>query len=46
MCLACTVDPLIMGTEEINILDEPLLVEGFKRITQAFDSERNQEKAN
>ena len=45
ICLACSEDPTIMETEEINILDEPLLMERLKRISQAFESERNQKKA-
>ena len=45
MCLTCAEDPTIMDTEEINFLDEPLLMERLKRISQSFDSERNQEKA-
>ena len=35
MCLACAEDPTIIETEEINILDEPLLMERLKRISQA-----------
>lgn len=42
MCLACAEDATIIETEEINILDEPLLMERLKLISQAFDSERNQ----
>jgi hypothetical protein len=44
MCLACAEDPTIMETEEINILDEPLLMERLKRISQAFSRKSNQEK--
>jgi len=39
MCLACAEDPTILETEEINILDEPILMERLKRISQAFDNE-------
>jgi hypothetical protein len=45
MCLGCAEDPTIMETEEINILDEPLLMERLKRISQAFENEHSQEKA-
>ena len=44
MCSACAEDPTILETEEINILDEPLLMERLKRITQAFDNDRNEKK--
>ena len=37
MCLACAEDPTIMETEEINILDEPLLMERLRRIDQALN---------
>jgi hypothetical protein len=45
MCLACAEDPTILETEEINILDEPMLMERLKRISQAFDNERDEKKA-
>jgi hypothetical protein len=45
MCLACAEDPTILETEEINILDEPMLMERLKRISQAFDNEHNEKKA-
>ena len=45
MCIACAEDPTILDTEEINILDEPLLMERLRRISKAFDSERDQKKA-
>ncbi len=45
MCLACAEDPTILNTEEINILDEPMLMERLKRISQAFDNERDEKKA-
>ena len=45
MCLACAEDPTILDTEEINILDEPMLMERLKRISQAFDHERDEKKA-
>lgn len=37
LCLACAEDPTIMETEEINILDEPLLMERLRRISQALN---------
>ena len=37
-CVECANDPTIMETEEICILDEPLLMERLKRISQAFDN--------
>ncbi len=37
MCLACAEDPTILETEEINILDEPLLINRLKRIIQALN---------
>ena len=43
MCLACAEDPTILDTEEINILDEPMLMERLKRISQAFDNTRRKE---
>ena len=45
MCLSCAEDPTIIETEEINILDEPLLIERLKRISQALQKEREQDKA-
>ena len=45
MCLACAEDPTILETEEINILDEPLLMERLKRISQAFGNEHNQRES-
>jgi len=39
MCLACSEDPTILETEEINILDEPLLMERLKRIRQALGND-------
>ena len=44
MCSACAEDPTILETEEIHILDEPLLMERLKRISQAFDNEHNEKK--
>ena len=45
MCLTCAEDPTILETEEINILDEPLLMERLKRISQALGSECDEKKA-
>ena len=39
MCLSCAEDPTLLETEEINILDETILMERLKRISQAFDNE-------
>jgi len=38
MCLACAEDATLLETEEINILDEPLLMERLKRISQTFEN--------
>ena len=45
MCLACAEDPTILGTEEINVLDESMLLERLKWISQTFDNERDEKKA-
>lgn len=45
MCLACAEDPTILETAEINILDEPLLMERLKRISQASGNECDEKKA-
>ena len=37
MCLACAEDPTILETKEINIIDEPLLMERLRRINQALN---------
>ena len=37
MCLSCAEDPTILGTEEINILDESLLMERLKQISNDND---------
>ena len=34
-CLECAEDPTIMETEDICVLDEPLLMERLKKISQA-----------
>jgi hypothetical protein len=44
MCLACAEDPTILETAEINILDEPLLMERLKQISQAFENEGDQKE--
>ncbi|MCG6910893.1 MAG: hypothetical protein LJE94_12305 [Deltaproteobacteria bacterium] len=36
LCLECAKDATIMETEQICILDEPLLMERLKKISQAF----------
>jgi hypothetical protein len=41
MCLACAEDPTLLETEEINILDEPLLMERFKHIGQDLNKDLN-----
>jgi len=45
LCLDCAEDPTIMETVDVHILDEPLLMERLKRISQAFDNERDKKKA-
>ena len=37
LCLEYAEDPTILETEEINILDEPLLINRLKRIIQALN---------
>ena len=39
MCLACTEDPTLLETEEIHIIEEPLLMERLKLISQSFKNE-------
>ena len=39
MCLDCAEDPTILETEEINILDEPLLMERLKQISKDLNIE-------
>lgn len=39
MCLACAEDATIIETEEINILNEPLLMERLKRISKDLNGE-------
>ena len=41
MCLACAEDPTLLNTEEFNILDEPMLMERLKHISQSFDKNRD-----
>ena len=36
-CLACAEDPTIMETEDICVLDEPLLMERLKKISQTTE---------
>jgi hypothetical protein len=45
LCLDCAEDPTIIETTEVHILDEPLLMERLKQISQAFDNERDEKKA-
>ena len=45
MCVACAEDPTIMETAEINILDEPLLMERLRQISQASDHKDDKKKA-
>ena len=45
MCLACAEDPTILETEEINVLEEPMLMERLKRISENFDHEGDIKKA-
>lgn len=44
MCITCSEDPTILETEEIFILDEPLLMERLKLISHAFDTERDEKR--
>lgn len=39
MCVACAEDSTIIETEEINILDEPLLMERLRRISKDLNGE-------
>jgi hypothetical protein len=39
LCMVCADDPTIMDTEEINILEEPLLMDRLKQISQALEKE-------
>ena len=36
-CMKCAEDPTIMNTEDICILDEPLLMERLKKISQTAE---------
>ena len=45
MCVACAEDPTIMETAEINILDEPLLMERLRQISQASNHKDDKKKA-
>ncbi len=36
-CLACAEDPTIMETEDIYVLDEPLLMERLKKISRTSE---------
>ncbi len=44
MCLACAEDPTILETEEIYILDEPLLMERLRRISQTLNIAHDEKK--
>lgn len=37
MCLACAEDPTLLETEEITILDESLLMERLRQISQVLN---------
>ena len=41
LCLDCAEDATIMETEQIHILDEPLLMERLKKISQAFQGKHD-----
>jgi hypothetical protein len=45
LCLDCAEDPTIIETTEVHILDEPLLMERLKQISQALNNERDEKKA-
>lgn len=42
MCISCSEDPTMLKTNEIYVLDEPLLVERLKKI----DNEHNEKGEN
>jgi hypothetical protein len=42
MCPACAEDPTLLETEEIQIIEEPLLMERLKIISQSFNNESNE----
>ena len=42
LCLDCAEDPTIIETTEVHILDEPLLMERLKRISQAFQNKHDE----
>lgn len=44
MCLACAEDPTILETAEINILDEPLLMERLRMISRALNVGHDEKK--
>ena len=42
-CVDCAQDPTIMDTEDIGVLDEPLLMERLKKISQAAEKKGESE---
>ena len=42
LCLDCAEDPTIIETTEVHILDEPLLMERLKRISQTFQKNHDE----
>lgn len=46
MCSACAEDPTMLETEEIHILEEPLLMERLKQISQSFEKQFNKNETN
>ena len=42
LCLECAEDPTIMETTEVHILDEPLLMERLKQISEAFQNKHDE----
>lgn len=46
LCLDCAEDATIMETNQIHILDEPLLMERLKLISQAFKDKQGGNETN
>jgi hypothetical protein len=46
LCLDCAEDATIMETNQIHILDEPLLMERLKKISQAFKGKHGRKETN
>ena len=46
LCLECAEDATIMETNQIHILDEPLLMERLKQISQEFKGKHDGKETN